>query len=743
MEFYPLRSEDSIEAHDLVLPRAKALLDALTRNRDFELVRLTRWETPDGPRECLVADITCDGVPKNNPHGLRYRERVAIVVSGNLRDLPAVYALRVGFPRLVHQQQAPSGSPAHLCLYFAPVRETLRTWTPHSFLRRIGWWIETSARGELHAADQPLDQLFFTSKYELVLPWNLEELAAAAEPMTIAKRERPCGGVTYFLLPQVGAQASKAILVEVTLPAIVHGAVEPDPVTLGQLADLLGMRGADLLPQLRPKLRELVDHNGAVVREDRPFTIILVHTPLLREPGGAVEMTMRRAFLLATDPLEVGCATGALVRLDQKFFSSEIEMVPTVPTEWRTLPLRPMEVLSVNTVTQARKQSGIADAGPTGVVVGAGALGSALLDQWGRSGWGQWTVIDNDHIRPHNLSRHTAVADEIGVPKVETVARLQRQASAGANIFAIHVGDASDPADAATQGILAAAPVVVDVSASLDYPRYASTVDQTGRHASVFITPSANAAVALVEDPARLQRLRTLEAQYYRAVIHDDWGREHLAENLGTFWSGASCRDISVALPYARVQAHAGNLAEQLPHLLSHAGASIRVWQRTGDRGAVEVHEIAVSPELGWTRGELNVYFDEAGVQQLRNMRQAALPHETGGVLLGYFDLSIKALILVAGLPAPPDSDSSTGSFERGVEGLKAAVDDASRRTAGIVGYVGEWHSHPRGHSANPSGHDLIQLAYLSFCMGDEGLPAVQLIIGEHDVQLLLGKAAS
>ena len=50
---------------------------------------------------------------------------------------------------------------------------------------------------------------------------------------------------------------------------------------------------------------------------------------------------------------------------------------------------------------------------------------------------------------------------------------------------------------------------------------------------------------------------------YYRAVIQESWGAQHLAGNLGTFWSGASCRDISVVLPYSRVTAHAALLAEK------------------------------------------------------------------------------------------------------------------------------------------------------------------------------------
>lgn len=56
-----------------------------------------------------------------------------------------------------------------------------------------------------------------------------------------------------------------------------------------------------------------------------------------------------------------------------------------------------------------------------------------------------------------------------------------------------------------------------------------------------------------------------------------------------------------------------------------------------------------------------------------------------------------------------------------------------------MVGYVGEWHSHPPGHSASPSRHDLVQLVHLALGMADDGLPAVQLIVGEQDLQILQG----
>jgi len=165
----------------------------------------------------------------------------------------------------------------------------------------------------------------------------------------------------------------------------------------------------------------------------------------------------------------------------------------------------------------------------------------------------------------------------------------------------------------------------------------------------------------------------------------------------------------------------------------------IRIWQRDAVRGAVQVHDVPVATERCMPLDEFALFIDANVEQQLRDMRTQGFPNETGGVLLGYYDFNIDAVVVVAGLPPPPDSQSSPASFERGVAGLAEAVAEASRRTAGIVGYIGEWHSHPPGHSASPSRDDLVQLVHLALGMADDGLPAVQLIVGEQDLQILQG----
>ncbi len=232
-EFYQLTGFSDVAApQDLTLHRAQALLAAVRAAADYELVQLQSSTMHDGTRtEVLVVDVECDGVPSRNPAGIQYRERLALLVPQDQSALVEVLALRKSFPVLMHQNYGTRDWAASLCLYFESTPTVMRTWTPQRFLRRIQWWLEQSAKGELHPADQPVEHLFFASKFELVLPWNLDSLRSAGGAKMAVERSqvRPDGGGTFFL-KHVGngnsVQKGLASPIELTLPPVVQGFVE-------------------------------------------------------------------------------------------------------------------------------------------------------------------------------------------------------------------------------------------------------------------------------------------------------------------------------------------------------------------------------------------------------------------------------------------------------------------------------------------------------------------------------------
>lgn len=742
-QFFTLSNAVQLSSTDsLGLERARELAGAIEASQDFTLLEIYRSDGGSG-MEYLVVDVECHAVPGRNRYGIRCPERALLSVPADPTLLVNVHMLRKDFPLLMHQNQATADCPGTLCLYYEATAAVLRTWTPQRFLQRILWWMEKSAKDELHPADQPVEGLFFATPHELVLPWNYDALRLDKDQQLVAisAPARPDGGVTCFIeaLPKgVQPRLPPVTHISLDLPPIVHGTVERDPFTLGELADVLERRGVDIFTPLRNHLRSKVSSQGAPVQQDGRLTVIVLNVPIQRSPNEEPSAYQQRAFLVAVGGYKLGEDIGALFQLQGKYFNS-VGLIGAAPTtEWRSQMVMPMAVLRFNDPQRARAYSGIVDPGPDALLVGAGSLGSAMLNLWGRSGWGKWTALDKDHIKPHNLARHVAYAQHIGQPKSQVVADLHKAMSHGASDVNWICADATAFTTPLVKDALTGAKLVVDASTTLEYPRAISGDDTAPRHISTFITPNGNSAVLLSEDAQRQQRLRTLEAQYYRAIIEHDWGGNHL-EGAKTFWSGASCRDISFVLPYARIQAHASTLAEQVPLAWEDAGARIRVWQRDPGTGEVVLHTAPVHAEKSILFGKLQLFIDAGVEQSLRELRQKALPKETGGVLVGYYDFNIGAVIVVAGLPAPPDSKGSRGAFERGTEGLSERISEISRRTAGVVGYIGEWHSHPRGHSARPSGDDLVQLAHLAAKMADEGLPAVQLIVGEKDISVLQG----
>jgi Prokaryotic E2 family A len=159
----------------LTLPVMKDLFVGVRQRREFTVVEARRIERDDGYAEMLVVDCENDAVPSRSQVGIQYRERLALVFHNNLDRPPEVRALRQGFPLTLHQNHVLTGEPPSLCLYFSAWPEVRRTWTVQGHLSRVLWWLAETATGTLHRSDQPLEQLYFESPFELVLPFDFRE----------------------------------------------------------------------------------------------------------------------------------------------------------------------------------------------------------------------------------------------------------------------------------------------------------------------------------------------------------------------------------------------------------------------------------------------------------------------------------------------------------------------------------------------------------------------------------------
>ena len=244
----------------------------------------------------------------------------------------------------------------------------------------------------------------------------------------------------------------------------------------------------------------------------------------------------------------------------------------------------------------------------------------------------------------------------------------------------------------------------------------------------------------MIEDAHREIRIDCLEPQYYRAIVNKSWGENHLLEKSRALRVGAGCRDLSAVISNELITLHGATLARHIRLSFESEQPSVKVWQCDAESGDLSAEVVSPYRVLSEQLNGLRIVWDEGIRQRVQQCRAEKLPNETGGVLLGYFDLRNASVYLVDVLPEPADSQGDPSGFTRGIDGLSTAVQRVSERTGGIVSYVGEWHSHPPGSSAQPSTADMYQMTSLACALHRDGLPALMLIVGEHEERWLAGE---
>ncbi|MFW8589712.1 ThiF family adenylyltransferase [Glaciecola sp. 2405UD65-10] len=729
--------------------RTLKLKQAIEENDSFELTNIELWQSQqDDVFELINLVLTCDGVPDASKSGILYREALTIKV-GNNSLVPEVWPSRADFPKILHMTVSPEHPPS-LCLYTENDDAVNRNWTAQQFLSRIYWWIENSSKGTLHSDEQAIEQLFYRTKYELILPYNFTSIIQNDNIRLVADfvHQRDNGGFSLILSDEnIQKDCTQTSFLEFKVFTVRSSPVKQDyillpPYDVETLFALPRGIGDAVVNQLKHQIQALCCDNGAF---DNPKlnTIILLIVPIYRNDERTVERYYKQAFLLNKSPYHLGLQAKFLFHSDDDKLYVDYQIAGgshLCASSLGELKLLPMEVTKLNTNDEFAAQSNSQFSSDSFALVGLGALGSGLLDFWIRSGWGKWNLFDKDHIKPHNLTRHTANRNHIGMNKA-AAALIQAQDILGhtddINVFE---EDALRLSQAAKSALMLSS-LVIDASTSLDYPRKASFDDSVPRHMSVFVSPSGNDSVLLLEDNARTIRLRTIEAQYYRLIINEEWGYSHLKHHLGKFVSGGSCRDISLKLPLSSIARHSSTLADQIKILSSQEQAAIKVWQTNWETGETRAYSHEVYNEVFIKCGDKSIAYDQGLADKLYSIRDSGLPEETGGIVVGYVDFNLDTIFIVDVFGAPKDSVATNDTFKRGISGVKESLKKVNGRTANIVNYIGEWHSHPANTSAHQSKKDIVQLCEISETMACDGLPAIQIIVAENQINVTIGES--
>lgn len=720
-----------IAASDLTIDRANQVAAALTWYPHASLIEV--WRDADGEKiqEYLIVALDVE-LPQDTDHDIRPEEELILGFATVDDTCPTVESCRRDFPRVPHLYRTREDKPKSLCIYDDPWSEVRLGWTAASFLADIARWLAKTAVGELHQEDQPLEPFLLGGIHTLILPTDLFDEANRGS-IYVATETEPIesGPMTLQLHPvsdkaELGNVRKIFCIVAQGEPAPL-AAMHDAPSDLIQLIALFEHAGVDLYELLVEEINNIYECEAKP--ETNAGLLVVLQLPRVRKLGGPIERIETWAFAMESIQA-VAISTGRYAKA-----KSGPGIVPLIVPQRNDAELQSIDIEPVRTVhdidrATARIYSGLdpSEKEHEVVLVGGGAIGSQVHSILSRMGWGRWSIVDNDTLYPHNVVRHRLGHHAIGYRKVVALSHTARIETP------FNVLEAEYPQDifeVASHDKLAAqlrnADIIVDASASIAVARFvARSVEGPARRVSMFLNPSGTDVVFLAEDVDRVMTMDALEAQYYEAILNDARLEHHIRAANTTRYS-AGCRDITARIGQDYVATASGILAKQLRSLPDSATAS--VW-RMLDEGSIAKTAIPLSPVVEHHDGGWQILVSANVVQKADRLRAARLPTETGGVMVGYFDIPRESLYVVDVLPAPPDSIEHSAAFIRGYSGLQAQMKQITERTGGQVAYVGEWHSHPDGAGLGMSDDDKELLATIADDMRVDGRPGVIMIVG-------------
>lgn len=330
-----------------------------------------------------------------------------------------------------HLNLMPFEKPRSLCLYERPYEELKFNWRGIVFLERIREWLSLTAKGELHQSDQPLEPFFLSTAGSLILnahpqpgkPLFIYRLFFDGKKMSlIAFSERKNGWEQF---------EHKVVCLVFETPPHVHGVITTTPTNLQELNDALGFGGFQLIEK---ELKDELDKYILKTQFHDYQLAFVILTPKVRSDGDEIESYESFTFL-TVDKVKDVCKAINLWDEAGGFLAVRIPKVSYEPISAAKVGLVPFNTYFSLNSSLARKFSALkTEAGNIQVTqIGAGAIGSQVFLNLKRSGFGKWTVIDDDLLYSHNLTKHALLNEHLGFSKSKSIVEV------GNNLLRIHL----------------------------------------------------------------------------------------------------------------------------------------------------------------------------------------------------------------------------------------------------------------------------------------------------------------
>lgn len=701
--------------------------------------------------------IDCQGiVSSTSGMPLRARERFYIGIS---KDFPfEAPVLLVSHNRFLGYPHVYWG--CYLCLYQAPETEWNSSDGMFGFMERVDFFLRSAAAGKLDPVGAPMHPPTTPASKRTDLPTVIPKVDA---PHT--------GGNTWFGFGTIENISRRRI--DITGWTSVLDDKWPDvplapavllnrplshqfPSKIGELIVALQERGVSrntLILLLRCALIQS--------ENDSPL-LLLIGAPMRGIQGDEapkqhltawwidpeVANALRLAMPKTTDSEE-------LRHLRAEYEETYFKILEKYPVHWcPLLEDRPEIIVRRDRGTPANWFRGKSVA-----LWGCGAIGAQIAEGVVRAGATRLIMYDNARIKPGVLIRQPYEDLDVGFNKADAL-KLRLQRIRPDLVIEAHVADVrhavlnrvdwSDNADIVFDATASRA-----VLAKLEWAR--KTHFQRVPIVSLVLGPRAQKAMVLITGAGHSGGPFDASRSAKLHLLRDRRGHKFLEEFFPElpappFQPEPGCSEPTFVGSYSDVTSLSHIMLNAVPEILtsmepSEAEAifygtsldqrkppallSYRIGRRLQSVDPANAFEIRISQDA-WL--QMQKYIDRSAWRFGQRV-------ETGGILFGERDETLKIMWVDEFSPPPRDSTLTPTEFVCGTRGTAELHAKRDRESRGSIRYIGMWHTHPESLPV-PSSTDLLAMSTLSSQTGGQFAHSLMVIIGTPYHRLALATYA-
>ena len=672
----------------------------------------------------LELDFEVVGLPQYRLIPVRNIEPITIYIS-NEETLPIV-TVRDDFPIVPHLNVHEDNVRKSLCYSDLGYHEIRHKLNGRFLLTCIENWFRKTSMNQLHRPDQPLEPFF--PYVNNVIVWNGQLGKPYFDKYIVEDRE-------FGKLMYQSSDGNYFAVFSLPVPPDFSNLIHNMPQTLLELLcsfknyDTIITWLTDLLSIVRfPKI-----YNKYFRQERNSLlackVLINIAIPKQRTDRAPIETFDLRSFVIDKSLKDILTDYGLSLN------GSKLEPSKHTGGNGANIAITPFIVHLAQSKLKCRCANLVdeADGEKHFSLVGVGAIGSHILNNCLRSGYGKWTIIDHDYFWPHNIARHVLTSNDIGYSKVKSLEKVASHIQSDSDLVAI----ASDVFGKDNSVIVAfgQSDIILDASASIAVERHlALDVQSDARRISCFLNPKGTATIMLLESVDRSARLDLLEMQYYRELLKNEKYSDHMSLPETMVYSG-TCRSISSRISQDNISLSAALCCKAIKLHTSNTNGEIIIWTHATD--TVEKESFMADKWITHEQGGWKIELSLSLLGEMRTDREKALPNETGGVLIGAYDIARKRIYVVYQVRAPEDSISSPTSFIRGCANLPERLKYIHETTLDNLTYIGEWHSHPSVNTQRSADDVKLHKAIVGYNR-ENCLPGCMMILGTDNFSIFI-----